>query len=341
VTSDAFSQKYRYIFFQGQVSGNLTVVNGETTANLNLGDMDSFAPEFVFFKKVTIRRVTDNWQITSVTNLEGSKYSQVAAGGVAGLTSVSVDSFTVNGNGTPSNPLYASNLAPALDAVDAVSITKADKITKIFSVDTTNNRVGINTTIPTKTFEVNGEISSNGLFYLTNTAYTRTEQVLVSSTGGTVNGVGINTGLIVSSTAITNITNSSNWNGKDYIGSAITSDGQYYEDNSFFYFNIDGNLRRLRLDYENIYMLAGTGNTSYTATEENDTIFINGSGGTKTLIVTPKTNGKDYIVKVLDITNPVYLSGSTCLIDGTTGITFSSSNEGYKIKSYNNNYYIV
>jgi hypothetical protein len=67
----------------------------------------------VFLAKLIIQYTATNWQISSVTNLSGSRYSQ--SGTAAGyLSTVSTDA-TLSGDGTAGNPLTVANLYLKLD----------------------------------------------------------------------------------------------------------------------------------------------------------------------------------------------------------------------------------
>lgn len=61
------------------------------------------------------------------------------------------------------NGVVTPIIAPPSDKTSALQITKADKKTPVMNFDTINSRVGIGTTKPTGTLEVNGSIVSNGV----------------------------------------------------------------------------------------------------------------------------------------------------------------------------------
>lgn len=106
VTSDAGSQKYRYLFVQPQtVNNNLATIQALTPNNLVHGESTSLLSEFVFVGKIIVRRVSGSWQIISVEKLLGNKISQTTVSGGGGyLTQVSTDA-TLTGNGTTATPL--------------------------------------------------------------------------------------------------------------------------------------------------------------------------------------------------------------------------------------------
>lgn len=111
VTSDANSQRYRYLWVQGQSeSTTLSTINALTPADVNLNGLVLNTAELVFVAKVIIQYVgspTNNWRITSVTKLTGSRYNQTAFSSSNFLSSITTDaSFT--GNGSVSSPLALS-----------------------------------------------------------------------------------------------------------------------------------------------------------------------------------------------------------------------------------------
>jgi hypothetical protein len=103
VTSDAASQKYRYIWIQGQQQGTLASQQALTPLNLNLGNLTLFAPEFVFVARVIIRFTSNNWSVTQIDKLTGSRALTVSSTG-GFLSTVTTDS-TLTGNGTAGDPL--------------------------------------------------------------------------------------------------------------------------------------------------------------------------------------------------------------------------------------------
>lgn len=104
MTSDTTSQKYRYLWMQGQQQSlTLSTIQSITPASLNLGQLTNLSPEFVFIGRIIIRYVGGNWQLIQVDKLTGSRVSQVITTG-AYLSSVNVDN-TLNGSGTVTNPL--------------------------------------------------------------------------------------------------------------------------------------------------------------------------------------------------------------------------------------------
>ncbi|MFZ4856137.1 MAG: hypothetical protein ACOYL3_07045 [Desulfuromonadaceae bacterium] len=120
VADDVDSQKYRFLWIQGQSSGNLTTQNALTPNDLNLGSLTSLSPEYAFIAKIVIRFQGGNWDITSVTNLTGSKtfYTGTAAGY---LSTVTTDA-TLTGDGTVGNPLHVATTGGS-GATEPFSVT--------------------------------------------------------------------------------------------------------------------------------------------------------------------------------------------------------------------------
>jgi hypothetical protein len=105
VTSDSASQKYRFIWIQGQSqSATLSVIQGLAPSSLNTGTLPSISTEFVFIAKVIIRYTAGNWQLIQVDKLTGSKFNQTAVANGNYLSTVTTNS-TLTGSGTASDPL--------------------------------------------------------------------------------------------------------------------------------------------------------------------------------------------------------------------------------------------
>lgn len=136
VTASAASQKYRYLWVQGQSNTiSLATQQALTPSDLNLGTLAAEATEFVFIAKVIIRYTGGNWDITSVTSLTGNKFTQVGSPAGAYLSAVAVDA-TLTGDGTISSPLhvvggsiiYQRNLAAALSLANGECLVVAGYI---------------------------------------------------------------------------------------------------------------------------------------------------------------------------------------------------------------------
>lgn len=81
VTGDATSQRYRYVWIQGQsisadTADGLAAQDSLTFGSLELGDLATLITEFVAIAKVVIRYTSGNWSIAKVTALSGSRNIQ-------------------------------------------------------------------------------------------------------------------------------------------------------------------------------------------------------------------------------------------------------------------------
>ena len=103
-SADATSQKLRYFWIQGQSNGTLSSEQTKTTFDINLGNLASISPEFVFINKVIIRYIANNWFIAEVINITGNKVSQIASPSGNYLSAVNSDE-SLEGNGTAPLPL--------------------------------------------------------------------------------------------------------------------------------------------------------------------------------------------------------------------------------------------
>jgi len=115
---------------------------------------------------------------------------------------------------------------------------------------------------------------------------------------------------------------------------------KYYVGERYFYFNAGGTLKRIALANEIITTIY----SNYTATTYDEVMFIDGSGvtGATINVYIPVTeNSKDFKVKLIEASKTATIIPTTGTIDGMTGLTLTTLYEGYTIKSYNSNYYIV
>ena len=153
-TSETGSQTYRFIWIQPQSQSlSLSSIRAVTTGDLDLGTLATMAPELIFINKVIMQYTAADWKITEIEALTGTSKNQIGISG-GGLSSVSVDGITVDGNGTPSDPLELTGLIkPQADGTSAVQITKTDGVTAVVTVDTTNSQLGIGTAAPAQKFE--------------------------------------------------------------------------------------------------------------------------------------------------------------------------------------------
>ena len=116
VCSGTISQKYRYLFVQGQwntlatsgSAGNmLTALNTELNrlpSELNLGTITTNIAEFVCIGRIIIKYTGGNWSLAGVYNLTGNKFSQIGSPSGNFLSAVQT-SASLTGNGTTGNIL--------------------------------------------------------------------------------------------------------------------------------------------------------------------------------------------------------------------------------------------
>jgi hypothetical protein len=105
VGASTTSQKYRYVSIQGQIESiTLSVQQNLNPADVNLGDLTTYAPEFIFFKQIIIRYQGGNWTFQEVVDLTGTRSAQVGSPAGNFLTAVTSDT-TLTGDGTASSPL--------------------------------------------------------------------------------------------------------------------------------------------------------------------------------------------------------------------------------------------
>jgi hypothetical protein len=110
VSSDANSQKYRFVFVQPQiVSTSLSTIQAVSPNSYTYGT--SLLPEFVAFAKIIVQYTSSDWVITQVDKLTGTRFSQSSTAGGSFLTVVSTDS-TLSGHGTPGSPLSVNRIYP-------------------------------------------------------------------------------------------------------------------------------------------------------------------------------------------------------------------------------------
>lgn len=111
-TSDTDSQKYRFVFQQGQrAESSLTEINAVEPNRVNAGDFTFLTPESDYIAKIVIEYRGGNWDIVSVQDLTGTRISQalVSADSIY-LSTVSTDS-SITGEGTTDSPLSLNILS--------------------------------------------------------------------------------------------------------------------------------------------------------------------------------------------------------------------------------------
>jgi len=114
--ADTTSQKYRYIWMQGQENGTLLAMQAKTPTDLNKGSFTNLFTEFVFIGKLILRFTAANWTIVQVDKLTGTRVNQgVTSSGY--LSSVTTDT-TLSGAGTGVSPLSVVKSPPVTIAAD-------------------------------------------------------------------------------------------------------------------------------------------------------------------------------------------------------------------------------
>jgi len=106
-TNDTASQKYRYVFLQGQSnSSTLTIESSISFNQLNLGTLSGLTPEMIAIGRIIIRYIGGNWSISQVDRISGTRFTQIASPSGNFLSAVTTDS-TLGGSGTVASPLTA------------------------------------------------------------------------------------------------------------------------------------------------------------------------------------------------------------------------------------------
>jgi hypothetical protein len=140
VTTDAESQKFRYMFLQGQqASTSLPTIQGVIPANYNLGDPAILATEYSFIGKIIIRFQGGNWTLISVEKLSGSRAQQISAPQGNYLSTVNVDNYTITGDGTNLNPLVAPTLEQIMETEGIIQSDGAGNVQALSIEDLTTS----------------------------------------------------------------------------------------------------------------------------------------------------------------------------------------------------------
>lgn len=174
-TFDAESRKYRYIWIQGQSSGNLLGQQTLSPSNLNLADFTSIASEFVFLAQVIIHRQGGSWEITSVTELTGNHFSQVGSHAGNFLTSVSTDA-TLTGDGTAGNPLSVVGGPGGGGSITIMEQDGAPTGTSVATIVVSNNTLAVSGTMAfinnigamgIEPIDISSQITGSGMTHFT------------------------------------------------------------------------------------------------------------------------------------------------------------------------------
>ncbi len=78
-TADETSQKYRYLWVQGQSNGLLATQQALSPSSLDLGTFATIATEFVCIAQVIIEYTGGNWRLREVRNITGNKIAQASS----------------------------------------------------------------------------------------------------------------------------------------------------------------------------------------------------------------------------------------------------------------------
>lgn len=108
VASDAGSQEYRYLFFQGQSNGSLASEQAKSFSSLNLGQLVNIFTEFVLIGRIIIRYHGGNWGLQQVDRIIGTRNASTTLPAGNFLSVVSTDA-TLTGLGTLASPLSVVN----------------------------------------------------------------------------------------------------------------------------------------------------------------------------------------------------------------------------------------
>ena len=113
MAADAASQRLRHCWMQGQSTGKEKDETARTPASLSLGTLEALAPERIFVSHLVLEYKDADWEIKSVTQIDGTRYSQTSSPQGNALTAVSTDD-SLTGDGTAADPLavgpFADNL---------------------------------------------------------------------------------------------------------------------------------------------------------------------------------------------------------------------------------------
>jgi hypothetical protein len=198
VASDAGSQRYQYVWLQGQSVGDLASQQNANPQDLNMGSLATIVPELVFINQVIIRyraSPTNNWDIYSVKALTGNKFIQTSSPSGAYLSSVTTDA-TLTGDGTVSNPLSVVPVADTITSVftrtGAVVATSGD-----YSLDQITQSASYRTVTDTEKGTWNGK--QDALVNTTNIKSINGESILGSGNLTIAGAVGASTAYFLTS----------------------------------------------------------------------------------------------------------------------------------------------
>jgi hypothetical protein len=111
VTLDAFSQKRRYTYVQGQnIYTTQQACELEQVSNINLGELTQLSPEGVFTKKFIIQHINGVWSVSNIIDIEGGRVQQLDGSSNASLEDSAV-SITSPATSSPSGLAVTQNVS--------------------------------------------------------------------------------------------------------------------------------------------------------------------------------------------------------------------------------------
>ena len=124
-TADTNSQKYRYIWVQGQSNtSDLASQQALSPSSLNLTVFGGAILEYVAIDKIIIRYTGGNWTIVEVDKLTGTKIVQTSASAGNYLSTVA-SNWPLNGLGTPTSPLNSNQLGTVIASASSITPTSS------------------------------------------------------------------------------------------------------------------------------------------------------------------------------------------------------------------------
>jgi len=191
-------------------------------------------------------------------------------------------------------------------------------------------KVGIGTTAPSYTLDINGNLGVE-------TLSASTERIITTSgTSELQNYLETDSSLIVDTTLISNLINTYNWTGGTYEGPTTNAvEGQYYVGNYYKYEYDNSEFKR----YDH-YEIQTTYTSTSTGTTALKDVYINSTGSTT--IYLPEADTMNF--RELHITNigtgVSTISPIISTIGGETGQTLYQY-DNMNLKIYENNYYFI
>jgi hypothetical protein len=150
VTADTESQKFRFVWIQGQEQ-NATLVGeqGVTPNSVSIGELSDLIPEFVIIGRIIIRYLGGNWTLEYVEAIDGTRFAQ-SGSAAGGLSSVTTDA-PIEGEGTVSDPLrilgHVDGYVVKYSSTTAITVTsgsiEANGAVYALAADATHNMTSL------------------------------------------------------------------------------------------------------------------------------------------------------------------------------------------------------